>query len=60
MPTAGEDEADGASTSEIMDMIEELVEEAGTSDQSVSLRHSHATPSTPTVPTQTLTLLCSS
>ncbi|CAL5228704.1 g11885 [Coccomyxa viridis] len=34
MPTAGEDEADGASTSEIMDMIEELVEEAGTSDQS--------------------------
>ena len=36
-PTAGTDETDGASTSEIMDMIEELVEEAGTSGEAVSL-----------------------
>ena len=57
MPTAGEDEADGASTSEIMDMIEELVEEAGTSDQSVSLYHPHASPSKSVVPSETLTCL---
>ena len=42
IPTAGTDEADGASTSEIMDMIEELVEEAGTSEDAVSLHYSNA------------------
>lgn len=42
-PTADMDRADGASTSEIMDMIEELVVEAGTSEEAVSLHHSHAT-----------------
>lgn len=34
---AGTDQAEGASTSEIMDMIEELVEEAGSSEDTVSL-----------------------
>ena len=34
---AGADQAEGTSTSEIMDMIEELVEEAGSSEDTVSL-----------------------
>ena len=34
---AGTDQAEGSSTSEIMDMIEELVEEAGSSGDTVSL-----------------------
>jgi len=34
---AGTDQAEGASTSEIMDMIEDLVEEAGSSEDTVSL-----------------------